>query len=190
MAFVVEDGTGKADANALLSLAEFKAYQNDRGLSYAGKSDAEIEHAIVRATVYVGAKYRRRWKGMRTHAEQALDWPRTGVITEDYAEPLFIPRIGRTYPDLAFEVPPNVVPNDVKSATAMLAGRELENPGELMQVFERGGMVTATTAKAGPVSVSTTYSAGAPAATAYATVDGTLSVYMRAGSGQVPLMRG
>lgn len=189
MAFTVEDGTGLANSNAYVSLVEFKAYQDDRGFSYAGKSDTEIQQAIVRATVYMGAKYRTRWKGIRVKTTQALDWPRSGVLTDDarYPDPAYRPAL---WPDLTYLVPEDVVPNDIKSACTMLAARELAVPGELSQVFERGGAVVATSASAGPASVSTTYAAGAPAATVYASVDGVLEVYLAGAKGLVPIVRG
>lgn len=179
MAFVVEDGTGLANANAYVSLAEFKAYQDDRGSSYP--ADNLIQQAIVRATVYMVSRYRLRWKGIRVKATQALDWPRSGVLTEDYYDPPG---------DLTYVVPDDVVPADIKSACTMLAAREITTPGELNEVFARGGQVASESASAGPVSSSKSYAPGAPAATTYASVDGILQPYMRGAKGQVPLVRG
>lgn len=189
MAFTVEDGTGLSNSNAYVSLAEFKAFQDDRGFSYAAYSDTQIQQAIVRATVYMGAKYRSRWKGIRVKTTQALDWPRSGVLTDDakYPDPGYRPTL---WPDLTYLVPEDVVPNDIKSACTMLAARELATPGELSEVFLRGGQVASESASGGPASFSKTYAPGAPAATVYASVDGTLEVYLQGAKGLVPIVRG
>lgn len=107
MALVVEDGTGKADANSYASLATANEYATLRGLSSWTGTDAEKEAALIRATDYMEATYREAWKGYRGSAEQALSWPRDSVEV-DY-----------------FPVPADSVPSIVTVACIQLAARAL-----------------------------------------------------------------
>lgn len=81
MAFVVEDGTGVADANAYITVAWADAYHTDRGnASWAG-NDAVKQQAIVRATDYIETRWEGRFKGSQEHLDplQPLQWPRLYV---------------------------------------------------------------------------------------------------------------
>jgi hypothetical protein len=110
MALIVEDGTGKSDANALVSLAEVTAYHLLRGNAAwaAIATDALKEAAIVKATDYIGQVYRLRWSGYRFSDTQALDWPRFEVPRKDSVS-------------IWSYWPYDEVPTEVKNACAELA---------------------------------------------------------------------
>lgn len=108
MAFVVEDGSGKADANSYASVAEYKAHCDARGISYAGYADASIEADLVRGADHL-AEYRARWIGTRKSATQALDWPRYNAPIRDVA-------VTQYYAD-------DEIPTDLKKANIELAIR-------------------------------------------------------------------
>lgn len=75
MAFTPQNDAGAvANANAYGSVANFKAYHDDRGNSYATYTDTDIEQAIVQATDYAD----RRWDfvGVRLSRDQTTEWPR------------------------------------------------------------------------------------------------------------------
>ena len=77
MAFVVQDPDApKTDANAYITVQEFKDYHEDRGNAYTA-SDTDIEEAIVRATDYIDARW--TFAGYRTDADQSTECPRSGV---------------------------------------------------------------------------------------------------------------
>lgn len=81
MAFVVQDpDTPKTDANAYMSVAEFKSYHDDRGNGYTA-TDTEIEQAIVRATDYIDSRW--TFAGSREDADQSTECPRSGVYDPD-----------------------------------------------------------------------------------------------------------
>ncbi len=83
MAFVLEDGTGIAGANALIDVAFLRLYQSDRGrTALSGVADAGLMHLIVRATDYTEARWRGVYKGSIVRGEQGLSWPRTGATDE------------------------------------------------------------------------------------------------------------
>lgn len=107
MAFVVEDGTGLATANAYLSVEEANEYHKERGNAAWIGAVSQKQSAIIRATQYLDAMY--QWStGYITSAEQGLAWPRIDAV-----EPNGWP-IG--YED---------VPKVVKHATAELALRAI-----------------------------------------------------------------
>lgn len=84
MALIVEDGTGKADAESYCSLAFADAYATAMGYSSWGAlSSDDRESALRRSTGYMLAVYAGRWSGSRVFADQALDWPRIGVQQRD-----------------------------------------------------------------------------------------------------------
>lgn len=77
MSFIVQDPDApKSDANAYLTVAEWKAYFDDRGITYTA-SDTEIEYAIVRATDFIDSRW--TFAGSREDADQSTECPRSGV---------------------------------------------------------------------------------------------------------------
>lgn len=140
MAFTVQDETGLvADANAYVSVLEFKAYHDDRGGDYSAFTDTQIEQAIVRATDYVDSRF--AFIGRRrndTNPAQATEWPRVGV------SPQF-----------------DGIPAEVKEATSEYALRALQ--ASLLPDPDQDGTgqrLQSKSVQAGSVSVSKTYFAG------------------------------
>ncbi len=70
MALEVEDGTGKADANSYVSVAEYRAYAQARGVSLP-VDDAQVEAQLTQAMDYVES-FRAKYQGRKT-------WPRPGM---------------------------------------------------------------------------------------------------------------
>lgn len=83
MAFVVEDGTRKADANSYNSEAEFRAHHADRGVDVTAMTQAEVEACLVNGTDYLDKRFGRRYRGYRASKAQALEWPRTSAFDDD-----------------------------------------------------------------------------------------------------------
>jgi len=127
MAFVVEDGSAKSEANALVTLEECTSYHQQRGNSAWTGTQAEMEAAIVKASDHLCRAY--RWRGRRVSADQGLCWPRgaeDGLLPLLDGEGFAIPRDG---------VPPAVRQACCELALEAVAGRELG------PVRERGGML-------------------------------------------------
>lgn len=140
MAFTVEDETGLEDANAYISLAEFKAYWDDRGYDYSSITDENIQIAIIKATDYIENRYRKRFRGTREFTAQALSFPRLRLYDED----------GRLVEGL---------PTRLKNATAEYAKRAIT--AELAPdptIDDRGQKVTRFREKVGPIEEETQYS--------------------------------
>ena len=84
MAFVVEDGTAKADANSYVTIADADSYFADRGNTAWTGADAVKQAALVKATDYIEGRFGQRFIGSKKTTTQALSWPRTGA--EDFAD--------------------------------------------------------------------------------------------------------
>jgi len=80
MAFLVEDGTIVAGATSYTTVAYYKAYWLDRGVTVA-ETDPVIEAALVIVTQYVDLM--NRWKGYIVDDAQELDWPRSSILDDE-----------------------------------------------------------------------------------------------------------
>lgn len=149
---IVETGTGLADAESYLTVADFKGYCDKRGLSYDGQSDTVIEQKLRIATGYIDTV--KRYKGQRLLSEQALEFPRANLTD---------------WGGLAVAG----VPGRVKQACAELAFKAFTE--NLYVDLDRGGMVTSQSV--GPMSVS--YSDKAPVGKSYMTAMKLLEPYTR-----------
>lgn len=90
MAFIVEDGTVVANANAYVTVADFRAWHVDRGITAAGVDTGAygqllVEAAIIKATDYVDKRFAMKFKGWKRTRDQSLEWPRINVFDKsDY----------------------------------------------------------------------------------------------------------
>lgn len=76
MALTVEDGTGLAGADSLVSVAIADAYHTAMGNTTWTGTDAAKEIALRRATQYIDNRY--TYRGTKLTSTQALAWPRVG----------------------------------------------------------------------------------------------------------------
>jgi len=144
--FVVEDGTGLANANSYGSFAGYVAYWTDRG-AVPGEAQAVIEAALIKATDYLGFRY--CWRGIRLTTAQALDWPRHCAYAEAAADGYWVPIEG--------------VPVEVVKATYELGKRALA--GELAPdptTDETGQIAQGSRIKVGPIEEELTFSGSGP----------------------------
>jgi hypothetical protein len=114
LAIVIEDGTGKPNAESYASVAFATAYHSDRGNAAwaALSSDIIREQLLRKATGYMEQVYRARWKSFRVTITQSLSWPRAWVPVIDAPSGY---GAGPTY------VANNIVPIEVQQACAELA---------------------------------------------------------------------
>jgi hypothetical protein len=156
VSIIVEDGSGKADAQSYVSVADCTAYHAARGNAAwaAAASDTLREQALVRATAALDGMYAARWPGYRCDENQALDWPRYEALD-----------IKGYYLDS------NIVPVAVKNAACEAALLELGTPGTLSKALDRGGAIKRD--KTG--SLETEFFAGAPVGIVYPAIKQALS---------------
>lgn len=166
MALIVEDGTGMPNSESYASVAEADSYFANRGNdAWADLDTGQKEVALRLATDYMLQNYRQSWKGTRVKGtlDQALDWPRHSVYTDDIT-------VTQRYAGSRFLVPSDIVPKEVKHACIELAWKT--TTAELAPDLERG-VISETI---GPIS--TTYDKGSPQYTRYRAVDLILRVLL------------
>jgi hypothetical protein len=112
---------GATDANSYVTLAEAEEYILDRIHSSAWVAYTDKEQALVSASRMLD--WYVKFKGIRTTAEQSMQWPRIQVTRPD----------GRT-------VDGNVIPNEVKTAVYELALSSLS--ADRMEDDPLGGIST------------------------------------------------
>lgn len=93
---VVEDGTGKTDANSYVTEAELTTYATDRGVTLTGSTNV----LLIKSMDYFESL---NFQGKKTNETQALQWPRTGVVIDGYS------------------VESSTVPQEVKNAQMAIA---------------------------------------------------------------------
>lgn len=132
MALTVEDGSGVTGADAYISLADAEAlYLSRNGTAWSG-TDTLKEAAIRRATSFVDSL---RFVGSPVGKRaQALQWPREDATDRN-----------------GFDIAEDELPEEVETATGILAFVELETPGALTPEIDRTGLVKSETV--GPISV-------------------------------------
>lgn len=168
MALVVEDGTGRADADSYATLEAALARHTALGNAAwaAIASDALREQALRRATEYMVGTYRLRWSGVRKSTTQALDWPRDAVPLPDSP--------GSYHGDRDY-FPSNQVPQEVVNACIDLALKAATSTlaPDLGRAVRRR--------KVGPID--TEYEPGASQVTQYRAIDLALAPFLRNASG-------
>lgn len=172
MAFTVEDGTGEVvGANSYVSVAEFKAYWDERETGvYTSFSDTQIEQALVKATDYIELRFRNVFRGYR--------------LVTDPAQPLSFPRAYLIVRNLLIEG----IPDQLKKCTHEYGKRALEL-GDLAPdpagYDTTGAIMTVRERKIGPIEEKATYESGTAAVLRpYPGADSLLEEYV-AGAGGV-----
>ena len=110
MALVVEDGTGKSDAESYVSEADTDTYATNHSIAaanWSGATTAVKEAALRYATRYIEGKF--KFVGVVVEADQALRWPRYSATDRE----------GRLEAS-------NVVPQRVKDACSQLATHHVD----------------------------------------------------------------
>jgi hypothetical protein len=98
---IVETGSGVANANSYVSVANARVYAEARGVDFPADND-EAATMLIRASDYLEAQ-ECLYQGKRTSSAQSLAWPRVGVVLN------------------CDEVPPNVIPKSLIAAQVQLA---------------------------------------------------------------------
>ena len=140
-AFVVEDGTGLADATSYVSVAFSDVYLDDVWDAY---TDAVKETSLMAATEYIDVLYGGRFKGYPLTTTQALEFPRLGLYD----------RYGNAIED---------VPDDLKKAICRYAQLEADGGICTTSVSDAAdaGVIKRKKVKAGSVESDIEYFPGA-----------------------------
>jgi len=154
MVLVVEDGTGLANAESYISVADADTYHAYRTApaGWASASEPDKERYLRMATEYLGMRYGTAWLGSRINSTMALDWPRFGVWDED-----------------GFPLDSDAVPLRVPQATAEAALRVQQGDELLADVTEAD--LKRKKVKAGSVVTEKEYVLGQAQTTRYVRVE-------------------
>lgn len=166
MALIVEDGSGKSDADSLCSVAFADTYHAGMGNTAWAALNATTakEPALRKATQIMLGRFRGRWKGSRVKQTQALDWPRYDVVVDDY-------------PLSHTAIPADLVRAVAEYALVVSAGTDLAAP--------IGPAVISKTV--GPISV--TYAQGASQVTKYPAAEMLLGQFLDSSAGMIKVTR-
>lgn len=177
MSLIVEDGTGKSDAESYCSVAFADTYWTNRNDAIWPALDVPSkEAALRRATTFMIQLYRMRWKGRRVLITQALDWPRVGVILEDFGGSQGRNGFG-SYG--LFQVSYQIVPNEIQASCAEMAYRTMTNADELAPDLTPMVLSEAV----GPLKV--TYNPASPEYKRYRAMDMLVRPYLEMGGSDV-----
>lgn len=83
MALVIENGTGKADAESYASVSDFDAYLTRRGLTLSTDTEANKEKLLVLASDYIEG-LADKIQGNKSSYQNALQFPRSSVFLYDH----------------------------------------------------------------------------------------------------------
>ncbi len=164
MSLIVEDGSGLANAESYISVADATAYHASRGnVDWAALPNDQVREELLRkATDYMCA-YTESWKGIRLLSSQALDWPRNGVWANGYW------------------IAPSTIPSAIANACALLALKAAT--GELSPDLD----VPVAEEKVGPIMVK--YAEGARQTVRFRAVELILAPYLACGPSGIQVVR-
>lgn len=108
MAIIVEDGTVVATANSYITLDEFQAWADARGVDYG--TDYTLSQQLFRAHDYFESL---SFKGVKHTEDQTMQWPRDDVYIDGYS------------------VESDEIPKEVKTAIYELIKLEIDGDSKL-----------------------------------------------------------
>lgn len=160
MAFLVEDGTGLSGATSYISVAFFRAYWADVGITFA-QLDPALQAPLIQATRYIETRYAGKFKGDKLNPTvQALSWPRQCVY--DVEGCTLLP----------------AMPARLQAAAAEYANRALTAP--LAPDPTVAGNVSGSTEQVGPIVETLSFFGPTPLFQPYPLADSLLATLLRA----------
>jgi hypothetical protein len=156
LTYLVKNRSGAFTLGEVLSNGTSSADQGVANPVFAS-SDLFREECLRKATEYMIQMYRDRWQGVRYTEDQALDWPRSGVVRDSWA------------------VGYDEVPTEIKRACAELALKVMS--AELAPDLTRG----VVREKIGSMEVE--YDKASPERTRYSAIEAMLKPFLKPGGG-------
>jgi hypothetical protein len=126
---------GSPDSNSYVTVAEANSYFSDR--SHSEEWDDFDEQASALITSSSMLDWYLKWKGYKTSSEQAMQWPRTGVVRKDGTS-VEVDIIPRDVKVAVYELTLSSLEED-RTADSALAGIDQAKAGSLMIKAETKG---------------------------------------------------
>lgn len=136
MAIVVEDGTGKSDAQSYLSVASANSYFTTRSITAWTGSDSVKEAALIAATEYIDIRWGEFLKGYLEFPDvQALLFPRLNIYDSEGRALAGIPqRLERATAEYALiSLSQSLMPNPTVESSGKVIIEESEGTGPLTE---------------------------------------------------------
>ena len=156
--FVVEDGSGKSDANSYTTVAFADQYfeNHNNPSDWTGADQATKEMALREATQYLDLYYGGRWRGRKKllTEDQALDWPRYEAYDDDDRW-----------------IDSETIPVKLQEATAEAALRDITETNGLLPDIDEPGTVKKYAVQVGPIKESTEWQGGKSSFKKFRTID-------------------
>ncbi len=156
LTYHVKTRTGAFTLGEVVSNGSVTADQGVSNPTFAAV-DTLREQWLRKASEYMTNTYRNRWQGQIVEEDQALSWPRYGVIVEGYS------------------IDDDVIPETIKRACAELALRA--SSADLQADLEQGVL----SEQIGPIKVD--YDRSSPQAKRYKQIEAMLLPYLKSGGG-------
>jgi hypothetical protein len=134
MAFVVEDGTGLANANSYVTVLEYIDYYADRGIDKTSETDDQIQGYLVQGTAFIDLTY--TFCGDKLTTTQSLKFPR---LIDDVD---------------------TLVPTQVKYATIIMGDSVSTLPSGGSLYKDPNQNISRNKEKVGPIETDVTYTTG------------------------------
>ncbi len=164
---IVEDGSGRADAESYISVAEANTYflANGEPASWMQARDDRKETALRVATRSLNLLYYGKWSGIKASAGQALAWPRMSVYDAD-----------------GFVLLTNTLPPMLKAATAALALRWLQDSTSVLgDVSVDSAAIVSESVTVGPITEQKTYQGAKNSKKSFPEIDAMVKTLTSAG---------
>ncbi|MDV6347474.1 DnaT-like ssDNA-binding protein [Nitrosomonas sp. Is35] len=136
MAIVVEDGTGKSNAQSYLSLADVDSYFAARGIAAWTGANSAKEAALIAATEYIDIRWGDLLKGSLEFPDtQALLFPRLNIYdNEDRALTGIPQRLERATAEYALiSLSQSLMPNPTIESSGKIVTEESEETGPIKE---------------------------------------------------------
>lgn len=163
MALTVETGSGSPTADSYNSVDEVTTHFDAFGITptgWAALTTAVKEQHCRKATDYLDTKFQGRWRGSKAALDQALSWPRYGVLNDD-----------------GWAIDHNTVPAAIKKAHAELVARSVAS-GLNADITAPSGAIQSKRVKVGSIEIATAYQGGASQRPVYDVVIGLLKEFV------------
>ena len=161
MALVVEDGTGKVNAETYVDETEADTYHAKYGITSWASLTSQVKEVLLLKAMRYLLKYETRWAGVKRTQQQALAWPRSGVVDAS-----------------GYPIPDNSIPQAVRNAQCELA--LIASTEDLVPNVDAPGAVASETVKLGPIMETKKYLGGKREAKRYTIVEEMLSPLLAA----------
>ena len=145
MAFIVEDGTGVADANSYATVEFADAYFAERAVTTWAGDEPTKQAALIKATDYIESRNTTKFRGVPKSDTQTLSWPRDYAYNAYGTELTLVPKtLQKACVEYALRaLSGELAPDPTTSDGALESEKKKVGPIEVEKKYVAGGQVAA-----------------------------------------------